>query len=315
MAATQATSKKTWVLRILILCAALGLSVGGYLASPADAKLSRPGPVIQLTEHNILPKPYTLTDSAGEWDVLTVNNTGLSVFGKLFYTTAGTEGRVSTEASNDNTEPTATNEELAIAARQMALNTALETYSGYDSMAVVHDTTGTDIPEGSRVLSINHEPPTTGTQPAGTWLIASPLGGVEVHEVTRTDLTTVFEPVRPQDGTAPVEPDIDAVSAPVFDLADIGGPSSGLALTLAWLDALSIEDLTGGLHIAATGALGPDGAVYPVGDVDLKLLAADKIGAELVLIPEGYDGPIPEGLNVHEVATIDEALQVVAEHS
>src|SRR3712207_7469910 len=48
-----------------------------------------------------------------------------------------------------------------------------------------------------------------------------------------------------------------------IQVADVGGPSAGLMLTLGILDVVGDEDLTGGTVVAGTGTLHLEG---PVGD-------------------------------------------------
>ena len=50
-----------------------------------------------------------------------------------------------------------------------------------------------------------------------------------------------------------------------IDEGTVGGPSAGLAFTLAILDVLTPGDLTGGMRVAVTGAIADDGTVRPVG--------------------------------------------------
>lgn len=70
-----------------------------------------------------------------------------------------------------------------------------------------------------------------------------------------------------------------------IDTGSIGGPSAGLALTLSVLDALSPADLTGGLSVAVTGTIAPDGTVGSVGGVEQKTVTARANGADLFLVP------------------------------
>jgi PDZ domain-containing protein len=65
----------------------------------------------------------------------------------------------------------------------------------------------------------------------------------------------------------------------------IGGPSAGLSWALGLYDLLTPGDLTRGRTIAATGELGPDGTVYPIGGVQEKVRAADSAGASVLLVP------------------------------
>jgi PDZ domain-containing protein len=69
------------------------------------------------------------------------------------------------------------------------------------------------------------------------------------------------------------------------DVGAIGGPSAGLALTLAILDILSGGDLTGGHAVAATGTIEPDGTVGDVGGVAQKAVAVRRAGAKVFFVP------------------------------
>jgi PDZ domain-containing protein len=132
-----------------------------------------------------------------------------------------------------------------------------------------------------------------------------------------------------------------------FDIAfegqieQIGGPSAGLAMTLAVLDELTAGELSGGVDVAVTGTIDIEGNVGPVGRVDLKAKAAKRRGATLMLVPEcpepaepdAYASPADHGLAVDfyeaceaevrkaadtidtvvEVATLDDALAALAD--
>jgi PDZ domain-containing protein len=107
----------------------------------------------------------------------------------------------------------------------------------------------------------------------------------------------------------------DAPFAP-FDVdihvADVGGPSAGLMLTLGILDLVGDTDLTGGKVIAGTGTIDPAGKVGPIGGIQLKMVAAHDIGAKLFLTPadncsEAEQAPQP-GLTLAKVTDLDDAL-------
>jgi PDZ domain-containing protein len=70
-----------------------------------------------------------------------------------------------------------------------------------------------------------------------------------------------------------------------IDTSYIGGPSAGLAMTLALVDRLSEGSLTGGRAIAATGTIAPDGAVGDVGGVAEKTVAVERAGAQIFFVP------------------------------
>jgi PDZ domain-containing protein len=113
----------------------------------------------------------------------------------------------------------------------------------------------------------------------------------------------------------------DRPSAP-FDIdiqvADVGGPSAGLMLTLGVLDLVGDTDLTDGAVIAGTGTIDAAGTVGPIGGIPLKMVAAYDLGAELFLVPadnceEALGAPQP-GLVMARVADLDDALQALADH-
>jgi PDZ domain-containing protein len=117
-----------------------------------------------------------------------------------------------------------------------------------------------------------------------------------------------------------------------IDTAAVGGPSAGLAFTLALVDELTEGDLTGGRDIAVTGTIRLDGTVGPIGGLEQKVSAVHQHGVEVFLIPaEQFElgDPNPENpddgvcrwecLNAAgdgevvliPVASLDEALSVL----
>lgn len=65
----------------------------------------------------------------------------------------------------------------------------------------------------------------------------------------------------------------------------VGGPSAGLAFTLAVIDDLTDGELTGGRKVAVTGTIDADGNVGQVGGVAQKTVTARKAGAIAFLVP------------------------------
>jgi PDZ domain-containing protein len=103
--------------------------------------------------------------------------------------------------------------------------------------------------------------------------------------------------------TFPIDVDIDT--------ARVGGPSAGLAFTLAIIDELTPGDLTGGERVAITGSIQPDGAVGIVGGVEQKAVTARDNGVRMMLVPAGEAKAAREragGMRVVAVKTIDDAL-------
>ncbi|MDH4169528.1 MAG: PDZ domain-containing protein [Acidimicrobiia bacterium] len=111
-----------------------------------------------------------------------------------------------------------------------------------------------------------------------------------------------------------------------IDTGDVGGPSAGLAFTLAILDTLTEGDLTGGAEVAVTGTIRIDGSVGPVGGIRQKVIAADRAGADRFLFPVqpgcedvALECPRDEiyasagDMELVEVSTLDEALTALRE--
>jgi PDZ domain-containing protein len=110
----------------------------------------------------------------------------------------------------------------------------------------------------------------------------------------------------------PVEIDIDTDS--------IGGPSAGLAFTLALIDALTPGELSPPGGVAVTGTVSGDGEVGPIGALVQKAVAVRRSGAELFLVPSAQSvndlaaarsaaGP---GVEIVPVATLEEAVAALA---
>lgn len=103
-----------------------------------------------------------------------------------------------------------------------------------------------------------------------------------------------------------------------FDTGEVGGPSAGLAFTLSLLDLLTEGDLTGGLDVAVTGAIGPDGEILPVGGTAQKAAAARRADMDLFLVPASETDTDKTrarsgDVEVLEVATLQDALDALAE--
>ncbi len=95
----------------------------------------------------------------------------------------------------------------------------------------------------------------------------------------------------------------------------IGGPSAGLAFTLALLNVLTNGDLTGGRKIATTGTISLDGTVGPVGGVAQKTIAVRRSGAIAFLVPpDEYATALANAgpkLKIIKVTTLEDALNAL----
>ena len=104
--------------------------------------------------------------------------------------------------------------------------------------------------------------------------------------------------------------------------ADIGGPSAGLAFTIALLDELTEGDLTGRGRVAATGTIEEDGTVGAIGALAQKAIAVRDAGATLFLVPSSQpDEEIADarraagkGVTIVPVGSLDEALAALREN-
>jgi PDZ domain-containing protein len=114
----------------------------------------------------------------------------------------------------------------------------------------------------------------------------------------------------------PSPPDSITFSFPFdvnIDSGQIGGPSAGLAFSLALLDELTPGELSGGVDVAATGTISPGGAVGPIGGLKQKTIAVMRTKAKLFLVPasewaEAEAAAKGSDLKVVGVNTLDDAL-------
>jgi PDZ domain-containing protein len=94
----------------------------------------------------------------------------------------------------------------------------------------------------------------------------------------------------------------------------VGGPSAGLAFTLAIIDNLTPGSLTGGKQVAVTGTIAPDGSVGEVGGVEQKAITARTNGVQLMIVPKGEVADARRGagdVRVVGVSNLDEALDAL----
>lgn len=104
-----------------------------------------------------------------------------------------------------------------------------------------------------------------------------------------------------------------------IDTGEIGGPSAGLAFTLALIDELTPGELTGGQNIAVTGSIELNGSVGAIGGLRQKASAVAQAGVDVFIVPASQGEADIErarraggdGLRIIPVATVDEALAVL----
>ncbi|WP_313550898.1 S16 family serine protease, partial [Corynebacterium sp.] len=85
--------------------------------------------------------------------------------------------------------------------------------------------------------------------------------------------------------------------------------------SLAVIDKLTEEDLTGGHFVAGTGTISEDGAVGPIGGIEHKIEASKEAGAELFLAPaancEAATSRDAGDMVIASVETLDDAVQAM----
>jgi PDZ domain-containing protein len=115
-----------------------------------------------------------------------------------------------------------------------------------------------------------------------------------------------------------LEPRSPAYAFPIdvdIDSGNVGGPSAGLAFTLAVLDVLTPGELTGGLDVAVTGTISGAGEVGDVGGVRQKTAAAIDEGYDVFLVPSkefpDAEARAGDSLEVIAVDTLQDALDAL----
>ncbi len=195
---------------------------------------------------------------------------------------------------------------------------------GYPVKVVVRGLSGDDSPseglleESDAIESVDGRP-TPDTAALTEVLAGIPAGSSVAVAYTRlgrpgsATVTTGGSPER--EGSVLGVQVSEQPSAPFdvdIDVADVGGPSAGLMLTLGILDLIGDTDLTEGAVVAGSGTIEADGSVGPIGGIQLKMVAAQDIGAELFLVPADNCadalGSPATGLTLARVADLGDAL-------
>lgn len=143
---------------------------------------------------------------------------------------------------------------------------------------------------------------------------------VRAGGATRTvEVGTIESPTEPGRPIIGIQVEQSAnIKLPVkvdIDLGGVGGPSAGLAFALDVMEELR-GNVDHGLRVAATGELGLDGSVLPIGGVKQKVIGARRSGADVFLAPAGdnarearrYAGELP----VIAVESFRQALRALA---
>ncbi len=100
---------------------------------------------------------------------------------------------------------------------------------------------------------------------------------------------------------------------------DVGGPSAGLMFALGMYDLMTPGELTAGDTVAGTGTIDLEGNVGPIGGIRDKVVAAQRAGATVFLVPAAnmgeLDGLDLDGIQLIEVATFADAVADLEERA
>lgn len=140
-------------------------------------------------------------------------------------------------------------------------------------------------------------------------------------EVRTVDVTLGANPEDPDRGfigieLQPRDPDYQFPFAIDIDSGSVGGPSAGLAFSLAIIDVLTPGELTGGLQVAVTGTIDGAGNVGQVGGVEQKTAVVLDDGYDVFLVPSAEVDEVRaragDNLQVVAVDTLEDALDALA---
>lgn len=153
------------------------------------------------------------------------------------------------------------------------------------------------------------------TAPPGSSLAFDVRAGGERH-----DIDLVREPCGGRE-----EPLVGVSLIPNFpfgvdiESGGVGGSSAGLMWALGLYDLLTPGDLTGGRTVAGTGEIGLDGTVYPIGGIGEKIVAAERAGADVFLVPqdnlEEARTAASDGMELVPVSSFTDALTYLERES
>jgi Lon-like protease len=147
---------------------------------------------------------------------------------------------------------------------------------------------------------------------------AESLDGDRRRDVTMTLTPAPDDPDRGVMGVLVQPRDLD-YDFPVdvqIETGDVGGPSAGLAFTLAILDDLTAGELTGGEPVAVTGEILADGTVGAIGGTAQKAAAVRQAGIDVFIVPTAdYDDAVTRAGDVEVIAvdTLDDALEALGD--
>ena len=163
--------------------------------------------------------------------------------------------------------------------------------------------------EGSQISTLEQADRAIDAVPVDEAITFEVRAAGETHDVELTRAPCSDVVPRPLLGISMVE----AFPFPVeISSGGVGGPSAGLMFALGLYDILTPGDITEGRTIAGTGVIAPDGTVSPIGGITDKVVAAERAGATVFLVPTRnmaeLDGVDTGDMELVAVATFDDAL-------
>ena len=166
--------------------------------------------------------------------------------------------------------------------------------------------------DGTPVHSQDDATEALDATPSGDPITFTVRAGGETHDVTVTRATCNPNVDRPLVGIFM----IDAFPFGVqIASGDVGGPSAGLMWALGLYDLLTPGDLTAGLTIAGTGTIDTRGGVGPIGGIQDKVVAAERAGATIFLVPADNMAELRDvdtgDMRLISVSTFKEALHAL----
>ncbi|MGH9113587.1 MAG: YlbL family protein [Acidimicrobiales bacterium] len=334
-----ATPKRRLRLWPIVLTVVLVASVIGAATVPLPYYLYRPGSV-RDTEPLIAVDGVEVYASDGTISYTTVSLRQATLFGLAsgwIDDDIDIEPRDEVLGGRDADENHTLNLQMMDTSKQVATQVALERLGYQVDVSITGETIVEVIPDmpadgvldpGDTITAVDGEP--IDDPDDLTRLLGDDSPGDEVTITVQThgaatqrdvELALAPDPDDPRRAIMGVLPsprgvDFDFPFDIEIDTGDIGGPSAGLAFTLAIIDDLTPGDLTGGAKVAVTGTIAGHGSVGPVGGTGQKAAAVRAGDYDVFLVPSAdYEAALGHAGDVDVVAvdTLDEALAALAD--
>jgi len=233
------------------------------------------------------------------------------------------DGETDEDASQQGAEQLSSSQDASRAAALRAMG--MEVPETVRVSEVVEDSPADGVlRDGDRITSVDGKRVQEGGQVAkligevkpGDEVTLGIVRDSEASEVTVDTEPAEDDPKRARIGVS-VGPGFDFPIEIENNIGDrVGGPSAGMMFALAIYDKLTPGALTGGLSIAGTGTISPDGVVGPVGGVDQKMAGAAESGATIFLVPaancaEAAQADSDESMRLVKVESLEGAITTI----